>query len=320
MIFRCRLCGETECGARAGDRVQFTFVTSDAPPPTEPIVDPAGRIAGHLPCIACGYNLHTLAEAGRCPECGEPVKCSTVYYLGPQPAWLKRLAEGVNLLTTGVPVLGVGAALLGLGSLLGGEFSPVLAAVPVLLLGVVLIGAIALLEITIADPIASVRRRKWLTWRRVTSLCVLLIPVGLALAAFLLMSGLRFAGRVGIALALAGLPLALLPPAFFCHMAVLMTRVLRPDLARTGRRLAGALALAELALVLWYGSTQFVPPRFSWPGVIPLSLWGAGFGVILVLGFIFMIRAGRALTAAQRRAEHWLSGAAEASTTDSDPS
>jgi hypothetical protein len=287
-------------------------VTNKAPLPTEPIVAPTGRIAGDLPCIACGYNLRALAEAGRCPECGEPVKRSTTYHLRPSPAWLKRLEEGVNLLTTGIPVIGIGAGLLGLGGFLLGSFSGVSAAAPLLVFAVLLVSAISVVKITIADPTPLVRRREGLSWRRVTRLCLLLSPVILAPPIIQTTSW--------TALVLACLPAAILPPAFFCHMAALMARVLRPDLARTARRLALALALTELAFVVWYGSMHFVPRGFALPGLIPLSVWGAGVGVILVLGFIFMIRASRALSVAQHRAEHWLSGAGQASTTDRAPS
>ncbi len=294
-----------------GGSVQSTSVTNDAPPLNEPIIDPAGRIAGDLPCVVCGYNLHTLAEASRCPECGAPVERSTAYHLRPSPEWLKRLEEGVNLLTTGIPVMGIGAGLLGLGGFLLGKFSGVAAAVPLLVLAVLLVCAIGVIKMTLADPIQLVDWREGLSWRWVTRVCLLLTPVGLITTLVLALSW-----YARLALVVAGLPALLLAPAFFFHMAALMTRVLRPDLARTARRLALALALAEVAVIVVYRIAWYVPGGVLRPGPIVLAVWGTVLGVILVLGYIFLIRAGRALTAAQHRAEHWLSGASRGAAED----
>jgi hypothetical protein len=287
----------------------------NALPPIEPIIDPAGRIAGDLPCVRCGYNLHSLAEAGRCPECGEPVERSTAYHLRPSPEWLKGMAEGINLLTTGIAVIAIGWGLLGLGGLVLSGLRGIVSTVPLLVLGFVLVVSVALIKVTAADPSRPVGSRERLSWRRVTRLCLLLSSLSPVLI-MMVLAVTRLAWRASLFL----VPGVALAPAFFLHMAGLMSRVLRPDLARTARRLALAYAVAGPAFVWWYGAAVYVPGSLlRWPGSVFLSLWGTAIGGILVVSFIFMLRAGRALTAAQYRAERWLSGAAEAASADRGP-
>lgn len=41
----------------------------------EPVaIDDEGRIADDLECRGCGYNLRTLGETARCPECNKPIR------------------------------------------------------------------------------------------------------------------------------------------------------------------------------------------------------------------------------------------------------
>jgi hypothetical protein len=264
--------------------------------PSEPAIDPAGRVVGDLPCIGCGYNLNTLPEAGRCPECGQPVQRSTSHHLRPSPVWLKSMSEGVSLLIAGTAVTAIGGAVLVLGSvLLGAGLWPF----PVFAL--LALGAVTAVRLTAPEP----RRisRPFFSWRRVTRVCLALIPVGPVLALALAFSRYAWCGVV-----LAWLPVILFGSAFFCHMALLMRRVLRPDLERWARRLALAYAGSLSVFAWWYGATRYVPLSWPLPAAIPLCIWGACFGTLLVLAFIFMIYAGRALTAAQHRAEHWRSG------------
>jgi MFS family permease len=42
----------------------------------EGLLDADGRVATDLNCTSCGYNLRTLAKAGLCPECAQPVLAS----------------------------------------------------------------------------------------------------------------------------------------------------------------------------------------------------------------------------------------------------
>ena len=57
------------------------------------VVDPvSGLVVIDLSCRRCGYNLRTLAEAGRCPECGSPVGLSTRgnFLQFADPDWVAR--------------------------------------------------------------------------------------------------------------------------------------------------------------------------------------------------------------------------------------
>ena len=68
----------------------------------EPVrVESAGTVDRSLPCIHCGYNLYTLATAGRCPECGMPVEMTVT--LGGElqrtrPAYARRMALASRML------------------------------------------------------------------------------------------------------------------------------------------------------------------------------------------------------------------------------
>jgi hypothetical protein len=61
-------------------------------------------ITDDFPCAKCGYNLRTLAVAGRCPECGEPVarSFSPVGFRFRNPMTPRRVRNGIMLFITGV--------------------------------------------------------------------------------------------------------------------------------------------------------------------------------------------------------------------------
>lgn len=77
-------------------------VFDSLPPPTAAsIVDPTtGLVRGDLECRRCGYNLRTLAEAGRCPECGSPVGLSTRgnFLKFADPDWVATIARGLRII------------------------------------------------------------------------------------------------------------------------------------------------------------------------------------------------------------------------------
>ncbi|MCB9854109.1 MAG: hypothetical protein H6818_00365 [Phycisphaerales bacterium] len=72
------------------------------PPQTTPcVVDPVtGLVRTDLECRRCGYNLRTLAEAGRCPECGSPVGLSTRgnFLQFADPQWVAKVAKGLQII------------------------------------------------------------------------------------------------------------------------------------------------------------------------------------------------------------------------------
>jgi hypothetical protein len=63
-----------------------------------------GTITRDLSCVYCGYNLRTLAVAGRCPECGEPVATSLCErpFRFRNPGTAKDIRNGLVLLIVGV--------------------------------------------------------------------------------------------------------------------------------------------------------------------------------------------------------------------------
>lgn len=59
-----------------------------------------GTVIVDLDCRRCGYNLRTLPEAGRCPECGSPVGLSTKgnFLRFANPEWVAKVAKGLKII------------------------------------------------------------------------------------------------------------------------------------------------------------------------------------------------------------------------------
>lgn len=116
-------------------------------------IDAAGMIAEDVTCRRCAYNLRGLHYEGRCPECGTPVGRSLLGDLlqFSDPAWVKRVSDGLNLI-----VIGVVAGIL-LGCVIGGSsFSSKTPTNPLLQMGIQfvagLIGFIGVWMMTSRDP------------------------------------------------------------------------------------------------------------------------------------------------------------------------
>lgn len=61
------------------------------------------HVLDDMTCFGCGYNLRTLAVSGDCPECGHPIALTLAQYTGlPDPAWLRRVRWGVDLILASV--------------------------------------------------------------------------------------------------------------------------------------------------------------------------------------------------------------------------
>jgi hypothetical protein len=67
--------------------------------PRQVALDADGRVAEDLPCIRCEYNLRTLHEEAKCPECGTDVSLSIRgnWLKYSDPGWLTRMARGLEL-------------------------------------------------------------------------------------------------------------------------------------------------------------------------------------------------------------------------------
>lgn len=72
----------------------------DAPTIPTDFFDASGAIAHDHQCKRCGYNLRTLREDGRCPECGTPVGLSIRGDLlrFADPDWGESVAKGLKII------------------------------------------------------------------------------------------------------------------------------------------------------------------------------------------------------------------------------
>lgn len=117
------------------------------------IVDATGAISSDVQCRRCGYNLRGLHHEGRCPECGTPVGRSLLGDLlkFSDPAWVKKVANGLNLIVIGA-IFGIllGCILGGSSAATGANPDPILQIGVQLLAGVV--GFIGTWMITSRDP------------------------------------------------------------------------------------------------------------------------------------------------------------------------
>jgi hypothetical protein len=84
-----------------------------APACNPALLDPAGAVAGDLPCCKCGYNLRGLRPADRCPECAASILTTVTGNLlrFADRKWLTRVDNGVRWM------LWAGAGVLALSSL-----------------------------------------------------------------------------------------------------------------------------------------------------------------------------------------------------------
>lgn len=73
-------------------------------------VNAQGVVVRDVPCLGCGYNLRGLSRAGKCPECGAAVGRALAGNLLSlaEPAWLRRVQRGVDVLLLAALVSFVG--------------------------------------------------------------------------------------------------------------------------------------------------------------------------------------------------------------------
>jgi hypothetical protein len=163
------------------------------------------------PCHRCGYNLVGLSEAGRCPECGQPIRSQGTFtrfadHLTDAPiAYLKTLALGMGLLAAGG--VGVTICLVGLWATAGSTtWAPDAYAVALAIMGWVWWGGLyivtqprVLTERTIRDAVLDSSR-----FRKAVRVLQLALPVGaVMLVSAFKMNTLMMSGAAGLALIVA---------------------------------------------------------------------------------------------------------------------
>lgn len=215
-------------------------------------MDEAGLVGVHVACVACGYNIHALEAAGRCPECNLPLEVTLL--ATSDTAWLSNVKSGILSMLVGHYFI--------LGSLLLWPFSLLGFCLAMLLQ----VGSAIDLATRHPDDFTPPTRHRWL---------ILLITVG---AIAYVVGGITMA--VGFA---EGLPLVLLAASLHAagimiawgRVEMVMRRGIAPRLATAARTLkyltaAMAGALAALSAYAWVMRSAAAGPRVAPPVLLML--------------------------------------------------
>jgi hypothetical protein len=214
------------------------------------------KIHADLFCRSCGYNLRSLPESGKCPECATPVALSTRGELleHAEPNWVASLARGATTV-----VYAISAVILALLLTVVAAFSGYPIDWPLAVVG--LLSAIALLVgqwlITRPEPSAPGGENRT-TGRTVVRwlLLVTLAYVGLKQLTSLL-GPIQLLPGVGVALEIVLTTLIVCwLIAYSRHLAWLCERIPDRKRATLVRRLGVILA----ALLIAESVTQGIPP------------------------------------------------------------
>ena len=245
---------------------------------------PAGRtLAEDTPCRRCGYNLRSLRESGKCPECATPVALSLRDDLlkFADPKWMRMVALGASLV--GFAIVGCLVAVVVLMVILAAGIP---LAWPVFLIwppagAVMLVGQWL---VTRRDPSAPLD-----TGKATTGLMVRVLLI-VTLALLFMLSGVqRWIGPLGpLSQTLVSLFWTVLTVAwvllYFRHLAELCARIPDPELVRACRHtswLIASLVALERASELIFGASALV--FVGW-----VQLFSAILSIAL---FIFFLRA-----------------------------
>ncbi len=261
------------------------------------ILDDTGHVATDLPCVKCGYNLRTLAAESRCPECGHPVRESTQdrRLCCADPKWVRQLSTAllaITLFSTAPAIWLVLTALLDMSGY--HVFDEVCVFWPVLLSGVAVM--IALIAFTKHDPRRPRYPRPPLA-RSATRVTVLLL-IALVLAAYLFRHSFTIGSLTAMLASAVGF--LVLPLVFLWHVADLMRRIPRDDLARRTRVCGWGFVGGVLTYVVGALLCGELPPANEPIGVTVMAVGGAGLLFFGVFTLMLLIRAQRALAHAAR--------------------
>lgn len=218
------------------------------------------NIQTDTPCRRCGYNLRSLAESGKCPECATPIALSIRGDLlqHADPNWVATLARGATLVVYAIGTAIVAFILTLVAALAGFPIDWLLITVWVLA-GLTVLVAQWLL--TRPDPSAPADEGLW-TGRRILRilLCVALAIVGLEQIVPLLgplASHPKLVIAAGIVTAAAVLCWAV---AYFRYLASLCDRI--PDAKRAMMcRRVGLILIVLGIVVTLMGFIPGVGPR-----------------------------------------------------------
>lgn len=225
------------------------------------LLDADGRVCVDLSCLKCGYNLRSLANDGKCPECGllvtHSVRGDLLKYS--DRTWVRRLATGAALLLAGVIGLAIfaltafgGAMLYGVGGrpllslwgslLVVGAWSIGVATPLAILIGVLLL--------TTREPRLSLRP-EGLSARRLCRGSLVVFSV-LSMIALLVASasGWRlpwFPGTLWV-LAMFVLGCGVFPVSLLHHVASLLRRVPAKEHADAAKLIAGGILAVDILL------------------------------------------------------------------------
>jgi uncharacterized membrane protein YhdT len=280
------------------------IVSEQISPSRPPILDGTGRVAVDLKCLNCGYNLRTQPVTGRCPECGHPVSESTrdPRLSRADPKWVVQLSLAllvIILCSTASVIWLVLVAIQDMGGY--HSFDETCVFWPVLLSGVAVM--IALMAFTQRDP----RRQRYPRppLARSATRVTLLLLIALVLAAFLFRHSFTIVSLTAMLVFAVGF--LVLPLVFLGHVADLMRRIPRDDVARRARVCGWGFVGGVLTYIGGALLCEALPRSSEWIGIATMAVGGAGLLFFGVFTLIVLIQAQRALAHAAR-----LSGKREA--------
>ncbi len=246
------------------------------------VVGPDGVIVEDITCRRCGYNLRGLGENGRCPECGTAVGLSIHGDLlrFAEPAWVEKLARGMELILVGIVTGIVGGCVGGGISAAGTPQSQAAGTLVILLSGLLsLVGAWIL---TTPDP-SGIGEQRFVNARKVVRAGLIAGLAGQLINLVLpdSRSGPLFALAI-VAATVCGLAGAVGTYAQYLYIERLAERIPDARLARLARFLRWGYSIVLGVSTLIGGIAAFYVvrsgPAAAGPGIAATL---SGFGVIL---------------------------------------
>jgi len=257
------------------------------------VVDPAtNTVVVDLDCRKCGYNLRTLHENARCPECGSPVGLSTRgnFLQFANPEWVAKVAKGLQIVFWMIII----SIFINWGSACLRGVSVVL---PVLIAAIVSgIDLFGIWLMTEPDP-SGIGEEKNVSARKVVRVASVIAASAAAVQLLIVVGGEFIAGAMGIILIVAGIAAGLAQLiaqiARYNFFAIIARRIPNDQLASRSITLRNG-AIICFALLIIGGIIMVFSNDL---GLIAMLPGGIGILIVGILTIILIYRMQKQVTA-----------------------